>query len=273
MSDVDGVIMANREIPKIIHYCWFGQKRKPRLVRKCIASWKKYCPEYEIKCWDESNVDLDYCKYLQEAYDKKKWAFVSDVVRFIVLYKYGGLYFDTDVELIRPIEDLVLKGSFLALEPPYRIATGLGMCAYKKHSIYKEIIDSYISDRFINTDGNLNTITVVDRVTKIFINHGYKKENIKQIIKDITIYPSDYFCPKSYEFDEPSITNNTRAIHYFTGSWLDKDTKRNIKWIKYQNWFDKHNLKEYEYLCSLIYKLKFFQAFGEIKKSIKNKFK
>ena len=104
-------------IPKIIHYCWFGGNPLPELAIKCIESWKKYLPDYEIKEWNESNFDINCCAYVREAYEAKKWAFVSDYARFWILYQHGGLYFDTDVELIKSIDDLIVKGAFMGCEP------------------------------------------------------------------------------------------------------------------------------------------------------------
>ena len=138
-------------IPKIIHYCWFGGKPLPKLAKKCIASWKKFCPDYEIKEWNESNFDLNSCTYVKEAYDSKKYAFVSDYARFWILHRYGGVYFDTDVELLKSIDDILADGAFMGVEnfvaeqnkAKISINPGLGIAAEPGMLIYQEILDFY----------------------------------------------------------------------------------------------------------------------------------
>lgn len=135
-------------IPKIIHYCWFGGKEKPESAQKCIKSWKKFFPDYEIKEWNESNFDVNMIPYTKAAYEAKKYAFVSDFARFWVLYHHGGVYFDTDVEVIRNMDDLLAKGNFMGCEVDsienYSVAPGLGLAVEPQHSLYKEIIEEYL---------------------------------------------------------------------------------------------------------------------------------
>lgn len=219
-------------IPKVINYCWFGGNPLPELAIKCIDSWKKYCPDYEIKEWNESNFDLECCDYIKEAYQAKKWAFVSDYARFDILYKFGGLYFDTDVELIKPIDDLVEKGPFMGLEKGMRsIATGfglavnpgLGISANPGLSLYKEILDNYNNEHFINSDGSYDLTTVVIRTTEMLNKHGFAPVAEVQQVAGIYIYPEDYFCPLDYYTDELEISENTRSIHHYFASWLSKE--------------------------------------------------
>ncbi len=206
-------------IPKVIHYCWFGDKQLPQTALKYIESWKKYCPNYEIKEWNESNYDLNSCAYVQEAVREKKWAFVSDYARFDILYKYGGIYFDTDVELINSIEDILKAGPFMGCEQTYKgsasVATGLGLAATPQNPIFKEIIDNYKKSHF-SID---NTVTVVARVTGILEKHGYKEGSDIQNVDGINIYPWDYFCPLNYYTGELTITKNTKSIHHYCMSW------------------------------------------------------
>ena len=140
-------------IPKIIHYCWFGGNPLSELAQKCISSWKKYFPEYEIKEWNESNFNLQCCDYVKEAYEAKKWAFVSDYARFWILYHEGGLYFDTDVEVIKPIDDIINNGAFMGCERTGNyglgVNPGLGIGADPGISLYKEILDDYEKSHFI----------------------------------------------------------------------------------------------------------------------------
>lgn len=215
-------------IPKIIHYCWFGGKSKPKEAIKCIKSWKKYCPNYEIREWNETNFDINSCVYVKEAYEQKKWAFVSDYARFWILFNYGGLYFDTDVELIKPIDDIVEKGPFMGIEDvcgeldngyEIAVAPGLGLAANPKQSLYGEIIEKYKNLRFLDDTGKYNGKTVVHHVTELLKENGLIAQDNIQTIKGITIYPKDFFCPLDYKTGKLNITDNTRSIHWYSASW------------------------------------------------------
>ena len=212
-------------IPKIIHYCWFGGNSLPDDAKKCIASWKKYFPDYEIKEWNESNFNLTCCDYIKEAYQAKKWAFVSDYARFWILYNYGGLYFDTDVEVIKPMEDLVEKGPFMGEEaglPNSRKSEcnpGLGLAAAPGLGLYKEILDYYNTQHFLNPDGSINQETVVAKVTDLLSKHGFRGDGSIESVDGIYVYPPEYFCPLNYATGEMNITSNTRSIHHYSASW------------------------------------------------------
>mgnify|MGYP005749722427 CR=1 FL=1 len=225
-------------IPPIIHYCWFGGNPLPELAVKCIESWKKYFPEYEIKEWNENNFDLNCCDYVREAYEAKKWAFVSDYARFWILYNYGGLYFDTDVEVIKPMDNIIEKGSFMGCEPYLRhpneeayvegnsvVNSGLGLGLSKGLSIAKEILENYEYDHFILPEKG-GPKTVVQRVTEILVKHGFVPADQIQSVADVYIYPIDYFCPMNYNTGELTITNNTYTIHHYIASWLNEREKR-----------------------------------------------
>lgn len=239
-------INTKNMIPKIIHYCWFGRSPLPELAVKCIESWKKFLPNYEIKEWNEDNFNVNIVQYTAEAYRAKKYAFVSDYARFWILHKYGGLYFDTDVEVIKNMDDIIANGAFMGcelcpdkvngrLKPA--IAPGLGLGVEPGNKLYKQIIDSYKNKHLFNKKG-LITETVVGIVTKILINNK-KGVNLKQICKigEITIYPDDYFCPIIAYTGEMNITENTRSIHHYTATWVDKKQipryKRAIQRFKY----------------------------------------
>lgn len=191
-----------------------------------------YLPDYEIKQWDETNWNVNCCDYVAEAYEAKKWAFVSDYARFDILYKEGGIYFDTDVELIRPIDDLVSKGPFMGFETDYglneegTVAPGLGLAAYPGLSFYKRVINSYRSDSFILDNGTYNLSTVVARVTGLLKQSGLKSASGVQVVEGIYIYPSEYFNPKDYHSGLVRATSNTRSIHHFSMSWLDSANRR-----------------------------------------------
>ena len=215
-------------IPKKIHYCWFGRNPKPKSVLKCIDSWKKHCPDYEIKEWNESNYDFSSCEYASEAYNAKKYAFVSDFARFDILYRYGGIYFDVDVELIKPIDPIVENGAFMAVEnfvvdqegAKITIAPGLGIAAEPGMDIYNELVDFYRKAHFVNPDGSLNLETVVDYTTRIFFNHGLKNISETQKIEGITIYPKDFFNPCDMSSKKITLTERTVSIHHYAGSWI-----------------------------------------------------
>jgi hypothetical protein len=220
-------------IPKIIHYCWFGGNPLPELAIKCIASWKKYFPDYEIKEWNETNYDVHKIPYISEAYNAKKYAFVSDYARFDILYKYGGIYFDTDVEVIKPFDDILKNGGFMGFEFVRKLYgvgiacnSGLGIGCNSGLEIVYKILEYYSNLRFINIDGSYNLHTVVEYVTDIFKKNGLKYENIIQRFNGITIYPTEYFAPKSYITKELTITENTYSIHNYDASWIPENEKK-----------------------------------------------
>ena len=226
-------------IPKKIHYCWFGGNPLPESAKKYIETWKKYCPDYEVIEWNENNFDVNQNQYCKEAYEAKKWAFVSDYARFFILYKYGGLYFDTDVEVLRPLDNIVEKGPFMGCErdadkigaTAIAVAPGLGLGVNPGLGLYKEILDLYEILHFKNEDGSLNLKTVVQYTTEILVKHGLKNTNQIQRCAGIYIYPREYFCPKNIDTGKLEITKNTYTIHHFDASW-------------YSNWQQlKHNIK------------------------------
>lgn len=211
-------------IPKIIHYCWFGNNPLPQEAIKCIESWKRFFPSYEIKQWNETNFNVNIIPYTEEAYKAKKYAFVSDFARFWIIYNYGGLYFDTDVEIIKPMDKILQEGAFMGCESDFnspkgiRVAAGLGICCESKHKIYKELINLYQDLHFIENN-NINTTTVVEYTTRILINNGLKNIAGIQDIAGIKIYPKEFFCPIDYSTNKLLITSNTYSIHHYAASW------------------------------------------------------
>ena len=219
-------------IPKVIHYCWFGRNPLPPLAVKCIESWKKYLPDYEIKEWNEDNFDVNIIPYTQEAYQAKKYAFVSDYARFWILYKYGGIYFDTDVEVIKPLDDIIARGPFMGCEKDGAtgggtpaVAPGLGLGVNPGLGLYKEILEMYAMLHFIRRDGSYNLKTVVSYTTEILCRYGLKDTNEIQKIVDIWIYPKEYFCPINYQTGAYTETLNTRTIHHYNASWVSEEDK------------------------------------------------
>ena len=225
-------------IPKIIHYCWFGRGRLPRSAKKCIKSWKKFLPDYAIKVWNEDNFDVNCIQYTKEAYAAKKYAFVSDYARFKILYEHGGLYFDTDVEVIRPLDKLLENGAFMGMEedPVFlengglsarrpedagMINPGLGLAVAPGLGLYKDILDMYAGLKFIRDDGTLDTTTVVRRVTDLLLGKGMIPSRGVIDFEGVKIYPSEYFCPMSWRTQKLVVTPNTYTIHWYTASWWD----------------------------------------------------
>lgn len=212
-------------IPHIIHYCWFGRNPLPPLAQKCIASWRKYLPDYEIKEWNEENFDVNAIPYTREAYAAKKYAFVSDYARFKILYEQGGIYFDTDVEVIRPLNDIISKGPFMGCEQDARlssflsVAPGLGIAAFPGQHLYAEFIELYSRLEFKkNSEGKYDT--VVEYITQLLKDKGLKNISGVQCVDGIYIYPSEYFAPMDVITKDLRITSNTRSIHWYAGTWL-----------------------------------------------------
>ena len=216
-------------IPKVIHYCWFGGKPLPRSAEKCIESWKKFLPEYEIVRWDESNFNVNAIPYTREAYAAGKYAFVSDYARFWILYHYGGVYFDTDVEVIRPIDDIINRGSFLGVESNrngiYTVNPGLGFAATQGTAVIGEMVNLYSTFHFINTDGASDLKNIVEITTDYLSSKGLQNTDEIQECCGFTIYPKDYFCPIDYDTRELKITENTRTIHHYAESWVPRSTR------------------------------------------------
>lgn len=217
-------------IPKIIHYCWFGGNPLPESALRCIQSWEKYCPDFEIKRWDESNFDINCCDYVREAYDAKKWAFVSDYARFDILYHYGGLYFDTDVELVASIDDLLERGPFLGMEQNTDglalVNPGLGMVAMAGMLLYERMLEDYQKMHFVKEDGSFNQTTIVRYTTDLLIQNGLQNVQEPQQVTGVWVYPWDYFCPVMYQTEEVTFTPNTRAIHHYSASWLTQKERQ-----------------------------------------------
>lgn len=211
-------------IPKKIHYCWFGGNPLPPLAQKCIASWKKYCPDYEIKEWNETNFDVNALPYTREAFEARKWAFITDVVRLQALVSEGGIYMDTDVEVLKPLDSLLQYEAVSGFESMTQIATGLMACR-DSQPFFKELLEEYNNIHFKNPDGTLDTTTNVVRITRAAERYGFVPNNQLQTVNGFTLLPSDYLCPKDHKTRKIHITKNTLTIHHFDGSWQTKEQK------------------------------------------------
>ena len=210
-------------IPKVIHYCWFGRKPLPESALKCIQSWKAFLPDYKIIEWNEDNFDIDIIPYVRQAYDAGKYAFVSDYARFWVLYNHGGLYFDTDVEVVKPLDDILAVGPYMGCEETLSgaiaVNPGLGFAAEPEMPFLGELLNYYKTMTFINADGSLNMTTIVTNTTDVLSRHGFVAGETVQQCGGFMIYPKDYFCPIHYGTGRCTLTENTRTIHHYMASW------------------------------------------------------
>ena len=206
-------------IPKVIHYIWLGGNEIPERLQKCIDSWKKVCPSYEIKQWDESNLDLTSNAYVKQAYEMKKYGFASDLLRMVILYKHGGIYIDTDVELIKPLDDMLYQTGFCGVEKWGYVNSGGSMGCAPGNSVVKQIIDYRKNEQFVISDGNLNMTTCGIFETLPLVKKGFRLDNTLQTIDDMNIYPADFFCPFNYMNKKLTISDNTFCIHHFDNSW------------------------------------------------------
>lgn len=209
-------------IPKVIHYCWFGGNPLPRSAKKCIKSWKKYCPDYKIIRWDESNFDIRENRYAAEAYQCKKWAFVSDYARLKIICDRGGIYLDTDVELLRPLDDLLENQGFLGFQDDdATVATGLGLGAEAGQPMIRAMLDDYRDIPFLKEDGTMDMTSCPHRNTQSLIPFGLRPDGTRQEVCGLQIFPRDYFCPISLRTGELQKTDNTYSIHHFDASWVE----------------------------------------------------
>ena len=206
-------------IPKIIHYCWFGGKPKPPLAVKCIESWKRFCPDYEILEWNEENFDLSAApEYVHQAYEAGRWAFVTDYVRLVALVKMGGVYMDTDVEVVKPLDSYLQHEAFAGFESIDRVQTGLLACV-PGFSLFADFLRHYDTARFLLPDGTCDTTTNVEVLTRLCVARGLQLNDRFQVVDGLAVYPREYFCPVDYETEKLKRTRKTVTIHWFSGSW------------------------------------------------------
>lgn len=216
-------------IPKIIHYCWFGNNKKSKLILKCIESWKKYFPDYEIKEWNESNFDVNASEFSKQAYKCKKWAYVSDYARMKILLDEGGIYFDTDVEVLKKFPDEILQSSFSGIEEFSKLVNpGLVYACEPKDIIVKKLVEEYESDTFKN-ESIEDILTINKRISKILDDYGYEHEDEFQDLGVIKIYPSEVFCAYDGRRRRANITPNSLSTHHYAGSWLPLHRKIRLK--------------------------------------------
>ena len=213
-------------IPKILHYCWFGGKPKPPLVEKCIRSWRKFCPDFEIREWNESNFDLEQVPaYVRQAYEAGRWAFVTDYVRLRALTEVGGVYLDTDVEIVRPLEPFLKHEAFAGFEHLERVQTGVLACR-KGFPLFQEFLAYYDTAVFRRPDGSMDTTTNVEILTGICRKKGLVFNDTFQVVDGLAVYPREVFCPVDYDTMKLKKTRKTVTIHWFSGSWQTQEDLR-----------------------------------------------
>jgi hypothetical protein len=204
-------------IPKVVHYCWFGKGEMPRLAVKCIKSWEKYLPDYQLKLWNEENFDLTINSYLSEAYKARKYAFVTDYVRLYVLYNEGGIYMDIDVEVIKSFDSFLTLPGFTGFEDDKYVPTGIMAC--EKGNLWaKEQLNYYTDRHFLLSDGTFDMTTNTRIISGIMGSNGFKLQNSYQVYQNcMHVFPNDYFCP--LKFGKVILTDNTHCIHHFASTW------------------------------------------------------
>lgn len=212
-------------IPKVIHYCWFGGKPIPDKNKRWIDSWYRFCPDYKIIEWNEDNYDITQNRYMHEAYKRKKWGFVPDYARLDLIYNFGGIYLDTDVELIRNMDDLLYQKGFAGFESKNYVALGLGFGAARNLPIIKKMRDDYEEREFINHDGSENLLASPSLQTKILEGEGLNRNGEYQIVSDLTIFPEKMLCGKNYRTRLIELKPYTHSIHHYDASWIDDDRR------------------------------------------------
>ena len=222
-------LTSEQKIPKKIHYCWFGGNPIPDKNKRWMESWRKYCPDYEIIEWNEDNYDLTKNQYMYEAYQQKKWGFVPDYARLDIIHEHGGIYLDTDVELIRPIDDLLYQSAFAGIDFTKLVSLGLGFGAEAKSPVINKLREEYEPLRFVNEDGSLNLIAAPKVQQKSFEQLGYVCNGDYQIIEGMTIYPEKVLSGKCNYTGRIMPTEHTYMIHHYDGSWVAKDVREAVK--------------------------------------------
>jgi len=208
-------------IPKTIHYCWFGRGEKPKLAQKCIASWKKFCPDYKIIEWNEENFDVAMNGYTKMCYEEKKYAFLSDYARLVIVAEHGGLYFDTDVELVKAPDELLSKDAFFGFENEAYVNTGLGFGSVPNGSVVEAMLAEY--DSLLS--GKNGTIGCPRLNTKALVKLGLVQNGLEQKVQDAVIYPPTFFNPYDSATGELNRTRETVSVHWYAASWMSKRQK------------------------------------------------
>lgn len=252
-------------IPKVIHYCWLGGKPLPESAKKCIESWQRFCPDYEIRRWDESCLDFSLNAYCQQAYEEQAWGFVPDYLRLWIVYTYGGIYLDTDVQVLKSFDPLLEQEGFCGFEQPAEppadgvethagtsegaagsgsdaplmyVNFGQGFGAVAGNPLLKAHMDCYENLSYRNPDGTPNRVASPTYTTQVLVDAGLDRtSNTIQHLPGMTVYPYDYFCPKSFETGLVQVTEHSYSIHQFDASWYsaDEQAAKQARWSQAQH--------------------------------------
>lgn len=221
-----------QNIPKKIHYCWFGEKELPDEYKAYINTWEQHCPDYEIIRWDETNYDIAKSRYMKQAYENQKWAFVSDYARVDIIYHYGGIYLDTDVEMIKNFNEFLNWDMFCGFENNAHVNWGIAFGATKGNIILKEVLEKYDNIDFISQDGSFNLTGCPILQSNVMEKHGFVMNGKPQNIGNVAVYPKEYFAPFGCIKGFGRITDNTHSIHHYSASWVDEGTQKYFRrWI------------------------------------------
>ncbi|SDA41680.1 Glycosyltransferase sugar-binding region containing DXD motif-containing protein [Butyrivibrio sp. INlla18] len=215
----------DESIPKIIHWVWVGGGPVPDKNKKCIESWYKYCPDYEIKCWNEDNYDISKCTYMKQAYEAHKWGFVPDYLRLDVIYDYGGIYLDADVELVKPLDDLLFYDGFVGFQRNFAINLGLGFGCKAKNPTIRAMRDYYDSISF-KTDSGYNLTASPVYNTRVLVRNGLIINNELQKVGDLLVFPTDVLDPKGAFSWTPKLTRHSYSVHHYDESWVNLEQKQ-----------------------------------------------
>lgn len=232
------------QIPRVIHFCWFGESEIPEVYKHYMETWRRFCPDYEIRRWDESNFDVSQNKYMFQAYQNKKWAFVSDYARLKVIYEHGGIYLDCDVQLLRSMDDFLSAKMFCGFEDYNHINLGLGYGAVARHPYLKRLMDYYDTLEFVHSDGSLNMVPCPAYQTAVLKEFGIRDDNTFQRLENITVYPTAVFSPVS-GLGSGQITDISCSIHHYGASWQPEEEMQKIRQVyqRYCKRIEEQNVK------------------------------
>lgn len=240
-------MITEEKIPRKIHYCWFGGNKMPEEFKENISSWRKYCPNYEIIRWDETNYDVGKSSYMKQAYECKKWAFVTDYARLDIVQTYGGIYFDTDVEVVKSFDELLGWEFFCGFENDKYVASGLGFGSIANHWLLAKLLDKYDRMNFLNEDGSLNEVACPVVQSEIMEKAGFQMNGKFQAVNGVAVYPRDFFNSGGYYEGAGELTENSYSIHKYSGSWNHSESyQKNRRMIKQKIQFVRQRIEQQE---------------------------